>query len=117
MLQKANEVIRGITADPIRKTYWVYTDQSLFELSVRNEDRDVWKILLSQGKYEPALQYAKVSMSRKFSVLPYENWLCRPPVKGISSLQRKPAHISMKDGTSKQHNLTLNARSLLKKLH
>ncbi|TCD69964.1 hypothetical protein EIP91_005553 [Steccherinum ochraceum] len=61
---KGNESIRGITADPIRKTFWVYTDQSLYELSVRNEDRDVWKILLSKGKYDAALQYAKTAGQR-----------------------------------------------------
>jgi hypothetical protein len=49
-----------LTADPVRKTYWVYTNQSLFELVVGNEDRDVWKIFLEKGKFEVALKYAKV---------------------------------------------------------
>lgn len=59
-MQKPTESIRGLTLDPIRKTYWVYTDQSLFELGVRNEDRDVWKIYLEKGKYDLAIQHAKV---------------------------------------------------------
>ena len=58
--QKPNEEIRGLTADPVRKTYWVYTDQSLFELVVTNEHRDVWKIYLEKGKYDLALQYTAV---------------------------------------------------------
>ncbi|CCL98998.1 uncharacterized protein FIBRA_01006 [Fibroporia radiculosa] len=62
--QKPNEEVRGITADPVRKTYWVYTDQSLFELVITNEHRDVWKILLDKGKYDAALQYAKVASQR-----------------------------------------------------
>ena len=45
----------------MRKTYWVYTDQSLFELVVGNEDRDVWKIYLEKGQFDVALRYAKVS--------------------------------------------------------
>lgn len=49
-----------MAADPVRKTYWVFTDQSLFELVVTNEDRDVWRIFLEQGQFEAALQYAKV---------------------------------------------------------
>lgn len=49
-----------MTADPVRKTYWVYTDQSLFELVVTNEHRDVWKIYLEKGKYDLALQYTTV---------------------------------------------------------
>lgn len=49
-----------MTADPVRKTYWVYTDSSLFELVAANEHRDVWKIYLEKGSYDAALQYAKV---------------------------------------------------------
>ena len=59
-LQKANETVLGLAADPVRRTYWVYTDQSLFEIVVGNEDRDVWKIYLDKGHYEVALRYAKV---------------------------------------------------------
>ncbi|PCH33839.1 hypothetical protein WOLCODRAFT_130019 [Wolfiporia cocos MD-104 SS10] len=61
---KPNEEVRGMTADPVRKTYWVYTDQSLFELVVSNEHRDVWKIYLEKGKYDLALQYAKTATQR-----------------------------------------------------
>ncbi|KAI0931908.1 hypothetical protein AcW1_000818 [Taiwanofungus camphoratus] len=61
---KASEEVRGITADPIRRTYWVYTDQSIFELGVKNEQRDVWKIYLGKGQYDAALQYAKTASHR-----------------------------------------------------
>jgi hypothetical protein len=59
--QKPNEEVLGLTADPVRKTYWVYTNQSIFELRVDNESRDVWKIYLEQQKHDVALRYAKVS--------------------------------------------------------
>jgi len=49
-----------MTADPVRKTYWAYTNHSLFELVAGNEDRDVWQIYLEQGKFDIALKYAKV---------------------------------------------------------
>lgn len=55
-------MVRGITADPIRRTYWIYTDQAIFELGIKNEDRDVWKINLEKGQYDVALQYAKVGI-------------------------------------------------------
>lgn len=63
MPQKPNEEIRGLAADPVRPTYWIYTDSSLFELVVGNEDRDVWRIYLEKGKYDVALRYAKVMRS------------------------------------------------------
>ena len=44
----------------MRRTYWVFTDQSLFELVVANEDRDVWKIYLEKEQFDTALRYAKV---------------------------------------------------------
>ena len=59
--QKPNEEVRGITADPVRKTYWVYTDSSLFELNISNEARDVWRVYLDKGMFDVALRYAKVS--------------------------------------------------------
>ncbi|KAL0071839.1 tethering complex subunit [Marasmius tenuissimus] len=61
---KRDEEVRGITADPVRKTYWVYTDQSIFELLVANEDRDVWKIYLSMKQFDVALQYSKTASQR-----------------------------------------------------
>jgi vacuolar protein sorting-associated protein 18 len=62
-IQKPNEEVRGLTADPVRKTYWVYTNQSLFELVVGNEDRDVWSIYLEKGQFDVALKYAKVDQT------------------------------------------------------
>jgi len=59
-LKKPSEEIQGMTVDPVRKTYWVYTDSSLFELVVGNEARDVWEIYLEKGDYDVALKYAKV---------------------------------------------------------
>ncbi|KAF9270080.1 hypothetical protein L218DRAFT_914019 [Marasmius fiardii PR-910] len=61
---KRDEEVRGITADPVRKTYWVYTDQSIFELLVGNEDRNVWKIYLAKKQFETALQYSKTASQR-----------------------------------------------------
>ena len=48
------------TGEVLSWVYWVYTDQSLFELVVTNEHRDVWKIYLEKGKYDLALQYTTV---------------------------------------------------------
>ncbi|KAJ6574972.1 Pep3/Vps18/deep orange family-domain-containing protein [Mycena capillaripes] len=57
-------LVKGLAADPVRKTYWVYTDQSLFELVVDNEDRDVWKIYLQKGQFDVALRYTKTASQR-----------------------------------------------------
>ncbi|KAG6329130.1 hypothetical protein ID866_9959, partial [Astraeus odoratus] len=61
---RPNEVVKGLAVDPVRKTYWVYTDQSIFELVVGNESRDVWQVFLEQQKFDVALQYAKTAGQR-----------------------------------------------------
>ncbi|TDL28590.1 DigA protein [Rickenella mellea] len=61
---KPGEVVRGIVSDPVRSTYWVYTDSSLFELLPKNEDRDIWKIYLEKGQFDVALRYAKKAGQR-----------------------------------------------------
>ncbi|KAF5312904.1 hypothetical protein D9619_003136 [Psilocybe cf. subviscida] len=61
---KSNETVLGLAADPVRRTFWVYTDQSLFELVVANEDRDVWKIYLEKGQFDTSLKYAKTARQR-----------------------------------------------------
>lgn len=50
----------GLSVDVLRKTYWVYTTFSLYEVLVENEDRDVWKMYLEKKSFEDALMYAKV---------------------------------------------------------
>ncbi|KAG6381063.1 Pep3/Vps18/deep orange family-domain-containing protein [Boletus reticuloceps] len=61
---RPNETVKGLAADPVRKTYWVYTDQSIFELVVGNESRDVWQIYLAQRDFDIALRYAKTATQR-----------------------------------------------------
>lgn len=62
-VQRHGEEVRGLTSDPVRNTYWVYTDQSIFELTITNETRDVWQIYLAQEKYDVALRFAKVRLA------------------------------------------------------
>ncbi|KAF8167767.1 DigA protein [Crassisporium funariophilum] len=72
---KANETVLGLAADPVRRTYWVYTNQSLFELVVGNEDRDVWKIYLEKAQFDVALRYSKTARQRDQILLAQANTL------------------------------------------
>jgi hypothetical protein len=91
-LKKHGESVRALTADPVRKTYWVYTDQSLFELIVGNEDRDIWKINLQKENFDIALRYAKARLHRTFVILILTCTMNRPQDKGISSSLRTHRH-------------------------
>jgi len=48
----------------VRGTYWVYTDQSIYELSTENEAIDVWKTYLEKGQYDSALEYTHTAAQR-----------------------------------------------------
>ncbi|KAI8059195.1 Pep3/Vps18/deep orange family-domain-containing protein [Gongronella butleri] len=53
------EHVLGLTVDDIKKTFWVYTSQSMYELVINNEERDVWQLYLEKSQYNMALQYCK----------------------------------------------------------
>ncbi len=49
----------GLVADQKKNTFWLFTSQEIFEVVANCEDRDVWKIMLKQQRYDEALKYAK----------------------------------------------------------
>ena len=48
----------GLFADHLKNTYWLFTSDEIYEVVVTDETRDVWRILLRQGKYQTAQRYA-----------------------------------------------------------
>ncbi|GAA5958403.1 hypothetical protein JCM3765_007864 [Sporobolomyces pararoseus] len=53
-----------LATDPVRKTCWMYTESSIYELVIKDEDREVWKIYLSRQNWELAKRYAKTQRQR-----------------------------------------------------
>jgi hypothetical protein len=49
----------GLFADQQKNTFWLFTTQDIFEIVVKNEDRDVWKVMLQTEHFDAALRYAK----------------------------------------------------------
>jgi hypothetical protein len=58
--QPPGERIRAIASDPVKRTFWLYSDAAIFELSVRDEDREMWEVHLDRQAYDVALKFAKV---------------------------------------------------------
>ncbi|KIW27190.1 uncharacterized protein PV07_06952 [Cladophialophora immunda] len=48
-----------LVADQKKNTYWLFTNQEIFEVVANDEERDIWKIMLKQQHYDAALRYAK----------------------------------------------------------
>jgi hypothetical protein len=51
---------RRLVVDSVKRTYWAFTGQSIYELVVEDEDRDVWRLYLKARSYDTALKFCKV---------------------------------------------------------
>ncbi|KAF3938722.1 hypothetical protein ABW19_dt0210292 [Dactylella cylindrospora] len=50
--------ILGIRADSKYNTYWIFTTDTIFEVVLKDEKRDVWKIMLKQNSFDAAMRFA-----------------------------------------------------------
>lgn len=57
----------GIFADQKKNTFWLFTTEAIFEIVANDEDRDIWKIMLADLKFDAALRYAR-GMAQKDAV-------------------------------------------------
>lgn len=48
----------------MNKTIWLYTQSSIFELSVTEEDQDLWHVYLEKQSFDLALKYTKTPKQR-----------------------------------------------------
>ncbi|RDL35342.1 Uncharacterized protein BP5553_07273 [Venustampulla echinocandica] len=49
----------GLFADQQKNTFWLFTAQEIYEIDVTDEDRDVWKVMLTTEHFDAALKYAR----------------------------------------------------------
>ena len=48
----------GLYVDQQKNTFWLFTAQKIFEIVVRDEDRDIWRVMLDRQQFDVALRYA-----------------------------------------------------------
>lgn len=68
--QAADETALGLSADPVSRTYWVFTQGSIIEVITRSEDRDVWRAKLERQEFTEALKFTRVSVCAHFTHKP-----------------------------------------------
>ncbi|KAF2744277.1 hypothetical protein M011DRAFT_480104 [Sporormia fimetaria CBS 119925] len=54
----------GLVADLKKNTFWLFTNQTIFEITAPDESRDIWKILLDAQQFDAASQFAKTSAQK-----------------------------------------------------
>jgi hypothetical protein len=55
----AGQEALGLFADQQKNTFWLFTAKDIFEITVADEDRDVWKVMLATEHFDAALKYAR----------------------------------------------------------
>lgn len=53
-----------LMADPKKNTFWLFSTKSIYEVVARDEDRDIWRIMVKLQRFEEALQYANNSAQK-----------------------------------------------------
>ncbi|KAI0019011.1 vacuolar protein sorting protein-like protein DigA [Xylariomycetidae sp. FL0641] len=54
----------GLYIDQQKNTFWLFTAQEIFEVVVRDEDRDIWRIMLQRQQFDMAMQYAHTAKQK-----------------------------------------------------
>jgi hypothetical protein len=55
----------GFSVDLQKNTFWLFTTEEIFEIVVRNEDRNVWQIMLQMQQFDAAQEYARTQSQRE----------------------------------------------------
>lgn len=53
------ERLIGISADYLKSTYWIYSNTNVYEITVNDEEKDIWRAMIGNNEYENALSVAR----------------------------------------------------------
>jgi len=67
----------GLYVDLQKNTFWLFTAQEIFEVVVRDEDRNIWQIMLGKQQFDVALQHAKTVTQKETIATSYGDHLLR----------------------------------------
>lgn len=118
------EPILGICSDSVNSTFWAYTSDSIYEIVVDNEDREIWKTFLENQEYEEALRLTRDVYSRDTALVAYgdhclkkKNYMKAAQLLGASSKPFESVALSLidaKEYDALQMYLTTKLKSLNK---
>ena len=65
----------GFSVDLQKNTFWLFTSDEIFEIVVRDEDRNIWEIMTKLQQFEPALQHARTPTQKETVAAAYGDHL------------------------------------------
>ncbi|KAL5612787.1 hypothetical protein BROUX41_004129 [Berkeleyomyces rouxiae] len=73
----AGETVVGFSVDIQKNTFWLFTSNEIFEIVVRDEDRNVWQIMMKTQQYPAALKYARTPIQKETVATAYGDFLMK----------------------------------------
>ena len=65
----------GFSVDMQENTFWLFTSGGIYEIVVRDEERDVWQILMKMNQFETALKHASTQAQKETVAAAYGDHL------------------------------------------
>lgn len=82
----------GLSVDIQKNTFWLFTSEEIFEVVVRDENRNIWEIMMKMSQFESALQHASTPTQKETVAAAYGdhlakkgNWLEAATIYGRSN--------------------------------
>ncbi|KKA30633.1 hypothetical protein TD95_005040 [Thielaviopsis punctulata] len=67
----------GFSVDVQKNTFWLFTETEIFEIVVRDEDRNVWQIMMKMQQYSAALKHARTPLQKETVATAYGDFLMK----------------------------------------
>ncbi|PHH55451.1 Vacuolar membrane protein pep3 [Ceratocystis fimbriata CBS 114723] len=71
------DAVIGFSVDVQKNTFWLFTASEIFEIVIRDEDRNVWQIMMKTQQYPAALKYARTPIQKETVATAYGDFLMK----------------------------------------
>ncbi|KAL7274549.1 tethering complex subunit [Rhizina undulata] len=75
IVDSPNTKILGLCSDVKKCTFWIITSSDIYEVVVTDEERDVWKFLLSEKTFDKAMRFAKTPAQKNIVAIAQGGYL------------------------------------------
>ncbi|KFA63510.1 hypothetical protein S40285_00332 [Stachybotrys chlorohalonatus IBT 40285] len=65
----------GFSVDMQKNTFWLFTSEEIYEIVVRDEDRNIWQIMMETQQFDEALQHARSQKQKETVSAAYGDYL------------------------------------------
>ncbi|KIE00312.1 vacuolar protein sorting protein DigA, partial [Metarhizium majus ARSEF 297] len=67
----------AFTMDMQERTFWLITSDEIYEIVARDEERNIWQIMMKNRQFDSALQYARTQTQKETVAAGYGDYLAK----------------------------------------